>query len=95
MYRCCNCDSECSGMGRCTKCSGALCFLCAEFVKDGREASFLTKGGKPYCEKCAKDVKDAHDEGEHTYCVECKVSQHDVCGMKDGCPCCEDTKSKM
>ena len=64
MYHCCNCGGECSGMGRCAKCGGALCFLCAVFIKDGREVGFITPENKPHCEACAKIVINAHDEGE-------------------------------
>ena len=43
MYRfgpaCMVCGEECSGMGRCFVCNGALCFICAS-----------AKNGKHYCE---------------------------------------------
>lgn len=29
-YSCCSCGGECSGMGSCESCNGALCFMCAE-----------------------------------------------------------------
>jgi hypothetical protein len=32
---------------------------------------------------------------EEDYCDECKVAQHDTCGMNDGCPCCVDTRHKL
>lgn len=32
------------------------------------------------------------DESE--YCKECRVEEHDVCSMTDGCPCCDETKQK-
>lgn len=45
--RCITCGIECSGLGRCAKCDGVLCFLCANFP-------FLIPGekfGEPYCDE--------------------------------------------
>lgn len=36
-YACCSCGVECSGMGSCDSCNGALCFFCAKFSGEGRE----------------------------------------------------------
>lgn len=37
---CCVCDGECSGMGRCDDCDGAMCFICANFEKGPGERGY-------------------------------------------------------
>lgn len=49
MYTCKDCGLGCSGFGKCVKCGSAVCFLCANFVKDGKAVDPLVSGGKPYC----------------------------------------------
>lgn len=35
---------------------------------------------------------DMCDTNETDYCDTCRVHDHDICEMKDGCTCCENTR---
>ena len=59
-YACCSCNQECSGLGQCDDCFGALCFLCAE------SDNMCQKGAKYYCPGCFKKKSTDNKQSQKT-----------------------------
>lgn len=49
---CVCCGGECSGMGRCDDCDGAMCFICANFEHGPVLSHLVEKRGYRLCDAC-------------------------------------------